>query len=571
MFDKVSQVPPPPHDGIVPRQHLLGISLEDYFQVGAFRELIDRRHWGRFESRLERATDATLDLLESCGAHATFFTLGWVAEHLPELVRRVVERGHEVANSGFSHRGVKELGEGALRDDLLRSHEAITRATGRASLGTRIPDWLRERDLWALDVIAGLGYAYDASFRPLGTDCSAHPGHRFPFDHVHRGRLVREFPVPTLRVGPVLVPIGGGNWIRQLPEWLVIRAIEHWQQTRGVPFALYFQSWELDPAQPRISAATWLTRVRHYRNIDQAERLLRRILAGHSFVGYAAHLGIDVAEWTRPTLSLVDPPPVRLVEESVAAAHRVPVTVVVPCFNEADTLPYLQNTLRSVTRELSARYRVSFIFVDDGSRDGTWEVLHSLVGHRDDCQLLRHASNQGIAHAILTGIAASRDEFVCSIDADCTYDPHQLASLLPPLVAGADLVTASPYHPAGRVRHVPRWRLFLSRTLSAMYSRRLRASLHTYTSCFRAYRRSRFVGITLTNPGFLGIAEMLVRALQTGARVSEVPATLEVRLIGHSKLKVMRVIAGHLHLLWSMRRWPTAPLGAPRLPVEVSP
>jgi polysaccharide deacetylase family protein (PEP-CTERM system associated) len=543
----------------LPGRQLLGISLEDYFHVGAFRGLISTGHWRRFESRLEHATGEALDLLDAYNARATFFTLGWVAEHLPELVRSVVARGHEVANSGYAHRGIAELGPDELRDELDRGREAILRATGTAPLGVRVPDWLRERDLWALDVIAGRGYAYDASFRPLGTDCRGAAWKRRPFTHVAEGVLLDEFPVPTLRVGPMLLPIGGGNWFRQLPEQLVVRAVERWQRESGVPFSMYFQVWELDPAQPRITAASWLATLRHYRNLDRTERFLRRFLGLRPFVGYAEYLGCAAA------------PPARAAEESgrattalavqaatpprAAPCGRVPVTIVVPCFNEADTLPYLLNTLDSVERQLGQRYRLSYVFVDDGSSDDTWGVLQSLVGARPDCERVRHPANRGIAHAILTGIAASRDEFVCSIDADCTYDPHQLAALLPALEAGADLVTASPYHPDGRALRVPRWRLMLSRTLSRMYSHRLGSSLHTYTSCFRAYRRSRFVGLSLSHHGFLGVAEILVRALLGGAVVVEVPATLEVRLLGRSKLRVLRVIAGHIRLLNDTRRW----------------
>ncbi|HEY7568293.1 MAG TPA: DUF3473 domain-containing protein, partial [Gemmatimonadaceae bacterium] len=260
-------------------RQLLGISLEDYFHVGAFRNLISRGHWTRFESSLEKATRTTLELLDEYGAKATFFTLGWVAENLPELVREVAERGHEVANSGFSHRGVADVGADGLRDDLVRGHEAIERASRLAPRGTRIPDWIRERDFWALDVVASLGYAYDASFRPLGTDCRWQNERRYPFDYASAGLRLRELPVPTARVGPLLVPIGGGNWLRQLPEPLVRRAIERWLKAGRAPFSLYLHVWELAQAQPRITAASWLTSLRHYRNLDRTERSLRHFLS----------------------------------------------------------------------------------------------------------------------------------------------------------------------------------------------------------------------------------------------------------------------------------------------------
>ncbi|MGQ0538132.1 MAG: glycosyltransferase [Gemmatimonadaceae bacterium] len=535
---------------------LLGISLEDYFHVGAFRNLIARSYWPRFETRLEQLTNKALDLLDESGTRATFFTLGWVAENLPELVRRVVERGHEVANSGYSHQGVAELDREALREELQRGNNAIARATGLSPQGTRIPDWIREKQLWALDIVAALGYRYDASLRPLGTDCVAHPERRFPFDYAAPGHVVREFPVPTTRIGPFLLPFAGGNWLRQLPETMVVRAIERWLASPNVPFSLYFQLWELDPAQPRITAASWITSVRHYRNLGRTERLLRHLLARRTFVGYADYLGLTPVPSGMPESAVA---PVRglnvLPVDQSGRERRIAVTVVVPCFNEADTIPYLMRTLASVSLELRDRYDLSFLFVDDASHDATHRVLESIAADRSDAVVVRHAVNQGIAGAILTGIAAAQDEFVCSIDADCSYDPHQIGDLLRALEGGADLVTASPYHPDGRMRHVPRWRLFLSHTLSQLYSRRLNSGIHTYTSCFRAYRRSRFAGLALSYRGFLGIAELIVRALLGGLRVVEVPASLEGRLLGKSKLRVLPVIRGHLRILRELDQW----------------
>jgi peptidoglycan/xylan/chitin deacetylase (PgdA/CDA1 family) len=138
----------------VGRVALLTVSLEDYFQVGAFGSLIPRGQWYRFESRVERATARTLDLLDEVGARATFFVLGVVAEQFPELVRSLRDRGHEVASKGHQHRAIHELSAGSLADDLSRSREAIERATGERVLGCRISGWLTPRAAWALEVIA---------------------------------------------------------------------------------------------------------------------------------------------------------------------------------------------------------------------------------------------------------------------------------------------------------------------------------------------------------------------------------------------------------------------------------
>ncbi|MBL8959467.1 MAG: glycosyltransferase [Gemmatimonadetes bacterium] len=530
------------------RRHVIGVSLEDYYHVGAFQPLVEPGHWSRFESRLSHATASALALLDEVGAQATFFTLGWVAEHMPDLVRSVIARGHDVANAGFSHTGVRQLDRKGLEGELRRGHDAIAAATGRAPRGVRIPDFVRTRDRWAFDVVADLGYDYDASFRPLGREPLPAPLSRYPFTWQRGERHLRVFPVPTLSLGGWLLPVGGGAWLRQLPAPLVRHALARWE---GSPLSLYFQAWELDREQPRLTAVSRLSRWRHYGHLDRAALRLREAMRERSFTSYERFLDLAPIPVTAATRAVVAPPPV-----AVTTRPRHGVTVVVPCFNEEESLPFLFNTLASVRKDLADEYDVSFLFVNDGSRDQTGALLEHLAHTLPGSRVVHHPGNRGIAHAIRTGIEASRDELTCSIDADCTYDPHQLSLLLPALRRGAAMVTASPYHPAGRVRHVPEWRLVLSRTLSRLYTRTLGTGLHTYTSCFRAYRRSAIVGLPQSHGGFLGIAEMLVRTVLAGERVDEVPATLEVRLIGHSKLKILRVIRGHLGLLWQLRRWP---------------
>ena len=198
---------------------------------------------------------------------------------------------------------------------------------------------------------------------------------------------------------------------------------------------------------------------------------------------------------------------------------------------------------------LSPQYDLHYIFVDDGSRDATWSSLQTLFGNQSACMLLQHPSNRGVAAAILTGIRNAETEIVCSIDCDCTYDPHQLRSLIPMLTDGVDMVTASPYHAEGVVRNVPGWRLFLSKTLSSMYRLVLHQRLATYTSCFRVYRRSAMSGLRVREGGFLGVAEMLGRLDLQGGHIVECPAVLEARLLGFSKMKTVRTIFGHLRLL----------------------
>lgn len=228
-------------------------------------------------------------------------------------------------------------------------------------------------------------------------------------------------------------------------------------------------------------------------------------------------------------------------------AHAV--TVVVPCFNEEALVPALARACANLARLLEGRYALDFLFVDDGSTDSTCAELSRAVGGSPNHAIVRHDRNRGIAAAIMTGVRHARSPIVCSIDADCTYDPAQLAEMIPLLVEGVDLVTASPYHPLGRVRGVPPWRLALSRTASRLYRCVTRQRLFTYTSCFRVYRRSAVADLELDHDDFVGIAEILWRLDARGARIVECPAVLESRTGTPSKMKLLATIAGHGRLL----------------------
>jgi len=225
------------------------------------------------------------------------------------------------------------------------------------------------------------------------------------------------------------------------------------------------------------------------------------------------------------------------------------VAVVVPCFNEEAGLPALARTLQSVQAAWAGRFQFHFILVDDGSIDSTWDLLKQLFQPWPNCTLVRHAYNRGITAAMLTGFRQADTVAVCAIDSDGSYDPQELGRMIPLLSEGVDLVTASPYHPAGGVRHIPGWRLWLSRASSALYRRVLRQKLHTYTSCFRVYRRSAVLDLPLRETGFQGIAEILARLDLQGSKIVEYPTVLDVRKFGQSKMKVLRTIGGHLRLL----------------------
>ena len=235
--------------------------------------------------------------------------------------------------------------------------------------------------------------------------------------------------------------------------------------------------------------------------------------------------------------------------QTVTPVRAAAVSVVIPCFNESEGLSFLFEKLEFLSRELASDYQLEFVLVDDGSTDDTWEQLQLLTTNRADCRVVRHAKNQGIAAAVLTGIQNSQHDFIATIDADCSYDPVQLREMIPMLEKGNDVVTASPYHPQGKVLHVPAWRLALSRTASRMYRLLFRHKLHTYTSCFRVFRATAVRNLQIENPGFVGIAEMLWRLDRQGYRIAECPAELSIRQYGQSKLRVLSVACGHGRLL----------------------
>jgi glycosyltransferase involved in cell wall biosynthesis len=299
-----------------------------------------------------------------------------------------------------------------------------------------------------------------------------------------------------------------------------------------------------------------VSRVRQYRNLDKMPQYLRYYLSRYTFSSAREVLRLSPAPLRAEVPALRGRSSgsitLRLAasegETNALPATRTPVSVVIPCYNEELILPYLANTLTSVREQLS-QYDLTFIFVDDKSTDGTWAALNRIFGGEPHYRLVRHADNRGVAAGILSGIQNATTEIVCSMDCDCTYDPHELAKMIPLLTDGVDMVTASPYHPQGAVRNVPEWRLALSKTLSRCYRVVLHQRLATYTSCFRVYRRSAMTGLSLRHEGFLGVAEMLGRLDLRGSKIAEYPATLEVRMLGRSKMKIVRTIAGHIGLL----------------------
>lgn len=535
------------------QKHLLTVLVEDYFHVGAFEKLIREQNWTRFDPRYEQNTHKALDLLDEYDVKASFFVLGWIAEQNPKLIKEIVSRGHEVASRGFYHRSLRQLTPDEFREDVRKTNRLLEDAAGQKVVGYRAAEKLNyEKDAWILDVLTEEGLEYDASFLPTKKDAKTK---RFAHQHHTDGRIIWEFPYSTRNLGIGLLPISGGNYFRQFPYTLMRRAVSDWTARYEEPLIFYFHVWELDPEQPRISAASRYNKVRHYRKLDKMEWILRENLELYEFCDVAEHLGL------RDSLNIetkeIKPKKAEKIQvrDTKIKGSQTEISVVIPCYNEVDNLDYLANTLKSVEENLNKKgYHPTFIFVDDQSTDKTFEKMHQLFGETENVTILQHEKNKGVAGGIMTGIRAAKTEIVCSMDCDCTYDPHQLVEMVPLLTDDVDMVTASQYHRKGEVRNVPAWRLVFSKGASFCYRRVLQTKLATYTSCFRVYRRSAMVNLNVEDGGFLGVTEMLGRLDLKGGHIIEHPAVLETRLFGASKMNTLRTTFDHLGLLYRLSK-----------------
>ena len=466
------------------KKHLLTVLVEDYFHVGAFENLIQQRNWSNFEPRYEKNTHKTLDLLDQFNTKATFFVLGWIAEQNPKLVREIVSRGHEVASRGFYHRSLKNLTNEEFREDLRRTNRVLEDAGGQKIIGYRSAEKLSfEKDEWIFEVLAEEGFVYDASFLPTR---KVEKQKRFAHQVHTNGKAIWEFPYSTRNLGVGLLPISGGNYFRQIPYTLMRHAVRDWTLKYEEPFIFYFHVWELDPEQPRISAASSYNRIRHYRKLDKMEWILKENLEKYNFCEAAEFLELK-DELRITNYELQKENSVQQIQNPKSKIQN-PISIVIPCYNEEASLPYLANTLRSVEAELSENnYQANFIFVDDCSKDQTLEILNELFGKKENVRIIKHETNQGVAAGIMTGIKTAQTDIVCSMDCDCTYDPHELVKMLPLLTKDVDLVTASPYHARGNVRNVPNWRLFLSKGASWLYRRTLTSQSWRLTRVVSAF------------------------------------------------------------------------------------
>ena len=256
----------------------LTIDVEDYFQVSAMAPYIPRADWDSRECRVEHNIDRILDLLQRHDTHATFFTLGWIAERYPAMVRRIVDQGHELASHGYGHQRASDLDEPALFDDVDRAKRLLEDIGGQAVLGYRAPSFsIGEKNLWALDVLLRAGYRYSSSIYPVRHDHYGSPDAP-RFAHEVRPGLL-EVPPTTLRLFDRNLPSSGGGFFRLLPYPLSRWMLQQVNRRDGESAVFYFHPWEIDPDQPRVQGIDWKSGFRHYVNLGQMAGRLDRLLA----------------------------------------------------------------------------------------------------------------------------------------------------------------------------------------------------------------------------------------------------------------------------------------------------
>jgi len=254
------------------------VDVEDYFQVQAFAHRIDRRSWHAFAPRVETNTDRVLDQFAAAGVSATFFTLGWIAERHPGIVRRIVAAGHELASHGYDHTRAFTQEPDSFRRDVGRTRKLLEDIGGVAVKGYRAATFsIGTQNQWAFDVLEEEGYTYSSSVNPIRHDLYGMPGApRVPFQP-SRGTLW-EIPMTTVRAAGRNWPCSGGGFFRLLPYGVYKSGLTLVNRLERRPGIFYFHPWEIDAAQPRIEGCGRKSQFRHYTNLGRMTGKLDRLL-----------------------------------------------------------------------------------------------------------------------------------------------------------------------------------------------------------------------------------------------------------------------------------------------------
>ena len=264
--------------------NVLTIDVEDYFQVAALSKSIPVSSWGSISTRVERNTHRLLDLFDEHDVKATHFVLGWVAERYPDIVKKISERGHEVASHGYSHQLIYNQKQKVFKEETVKSKCILEDITGLPVLGYRAASYsITNKSLWALDVLAEAEFKYDSSIFPVHHDNYGIPGS--PTEpHIitsPNGRELIEYPLTVYKLMGQALPVAGGGYFRLYPYWLsqyFYRQINKANKS----FVFYMHPWEIDPEQPRVKAS-WFSEFRHYNNLHKCEDRLTKLIKTFPF------------------------------------------------------------------------------------------------------------------------------------------------------------------------------------------------------------------------------------------------------------------------------------------------
>ncbi|MDD5275075.1 MAG: DUF3473 domain-containing protein [Methylovulum sp.] len=261
-------------------KNAMTVDVEDYFQVSAFESSIDKSQWDILPHRVEANTHKILDLFAERDVKATFFTLGWIAERYPELIKRIIRDGHELACHGYEHIRVTEQTPVQFRKDVVRAKQILQELSGKSVNGYRAASYsIGAENLWALDVLQEEGFTYSSSIYPVKHDLYGMPdAPRFIYRPIANADF-KEIPITTLRFGNKNMPCGGGGFFRFYPYALSKWAFNRVNKNEHQAGIFYFHPWEIDPEQPKQTGLSLKTRTRHYLNLHKMENRIKRLLA----------------------------------------------------------------------------------------------------------------------------------------------------------------------------------------------------------------------------------------------------------------------------------------------------
>jgi polysaccharide deacetylase family protein (PEP-CTERM system associated) len=255
------------------------VDVEDYFQVSAFEPYINRADWESIPTRVEKNTHRILDMFSEKDAKATFFTLGWIAEKHPQLVKRIISEGHELASHGWSHVRVINQSPEEFREDVIKTKHYLEDISGQKIKGYRAASYsIGATNLWALDILEETGHIYSSSIYPIRHDLYGMPeAPRFPF-YPNDSEGLLEIPITTFELADRRYPCGGGGFFRLLPYVISKSALKRVNKNDKQSCVFYFHPWEIDPDQPKLKGINAKTRFRHYLNLNRMEKRLECLL-----------------------------------------------------------------------------------------------------------------------------------------------------------------------------------------------------------------------------------------------------------------------------------------------------